>query len=101
MISIYDYLKDCTTSCDNLIATGFCDNYKNCNECLKAQIEKHDAEVKKAAIEEFAEWLCNKYEVFERYTLYGDMKYHSKEELLDEFVLEIKRSRKNEQNRSD
>lgn len=44
-------------------------------------------------VEAFIEWLCSKYEVFEPeddgYTLYGDMKYHSKEELLDEFKTAI------------
>ena len=78
MISIYDYLKDCTTSCDNLIATGFCDNYKNCNECLKAQIEKHDAEVRAEAIDEFVEWLGKRMadvniELMERAILYCDI----------------------------
>lgn len=42
------------------------------------------------AIKEFASWLCNKYEVFEPeedgYTLYSDMKYHSLEDLLNEYL---------------
>lgn len=42
------------------------------------------------AIKEFASWLCSKYEVFEPeedgYTLYSDMKYHSLEDLLNEYL---------------
>lgn len=52
-------------------------------------MEEHDREVKEDELREFLEWLCNKYEVFEpendEYALYGDMKYHSAEELLDEY----------------
>lgn len=48
-------------------------------------IEEHD----KVVISKFMSWLCDRYEVFEPeddgYTLYGDMKYHSKDELLKEY----------------
>lgn len=47
--------------------------------------DEHDRQV----ISEFVSWLCDKYEVFEpeedSYILYGDMKYHSSDEILKEY----------------
>lgn len=47
------------------------------------------SEQNKQAIKEFVLWLCDKYEVFEPeedgYTLYNDMIYHSKDEILKEY----------------
>ena len=55
---------------------------------IKTQISEHDKQV----IREFILWLCEKYEILEPeedgYTLYGDMKYHSSDEILKEYFNE-------------
>lgn len=54
----------------------------------KMQLSEHDKQV----IREFVLWLCDKYEIFEQeddgYILYGDMKYHSSDEVLEEYFNE-------------
>lgn len=49
----------------------------------------HDEEV----IKKFLSWLYEKYEVFEPeqdgYVLYSDMKYHSAEEVLSEYLSSV------------
>lgn len=53
-------------------------------------LSEHDKKI----IKEFTSWLCNKYEIFEPeedgYVLYGDMKYHSADEVLTEYFDKFK-----------
>lgn len=50
------------------------------------ELNAHDKEV----VREFAEWLFNKYDVYDSeddaFTLCGDMKYHTLDEILEEYL---------------
>lgn len=81
----FEWMKEICELCDEYRQLDGLEDAKRASEIPDEILAITENEV----ISKFMSWLCDKYEVFEpeddSYTLYGDMKYHSKDELLKEY----------------